>query len=147
MTSLAAVIASLLVAAPPTPVRVAGLSPVYCPKEPVLRMRVKNLASVQLLASIGVERLAASGTWEEYSSDVLGTKPYPMQVYALRLPAAASQPVEWRPASSSNVPGGLREGDYRLIATVVDERQPPAQRHVVARFAVRPSSRCGPVPP
>jgi hypothetical protein len=138
----ALLVASVIAASPDPPVKVAGVVPEYCPDEKVIEMVVENASGSKLLVSIAVERLdAASGRWREYAPDVLGTDAHPKKVGPRVLAKGESLEIRWRPRVGPDA-RRLREGSYRIVANAAIDDRPPAERIVVAEFAVRPAPGC-----
>lgn len=142
MTPFAApAIACLVVAITAEPLRVYGVLAEYCPDDDVVEFEVVNALGVMLISSVSVERLDASGEWVEFSSDVLGTKPYAREVFAFRLAPNGARRISWRPRVSSNE-GVWLAGRYRLVAYVMFGGRPPSKRSVLAEFVVQSGSGC-----
>jgi hypothetical protein len=134
------VVLTWLTAEAAAPLRVAMRSE-YCPAEDLVEMRVENVSDALLRASFSVRRVEASREWSEFSSDVLGTERYPMQVIVVPLYPKVPRTIRWRPRTNGNA-RTWSVGTYRVVAHWLEENAPRASEGVVAEFAVRDGPRC-----
>jgi hypothetical protein len=96
---------------------------------------LENTSSNSLSVSVSIERLLATGEWEEFAADIFAEEPYPRQVRVLRLEKAQSRRIQWRPPH--RLTGDpLVDGTYRVIAFVTGGQDNSGEKHVLAEFRV-----------
>jgi hypothetical protein len=122
---------------PATALRVADLKPQYCVDVESIPITIENTAESVFRFSTSIERLEASGQWEDYVADVFATEPFPWQVRVLRLEKHRSTTLRWNPRRTGRE---LREGSYRVVVNVLTSR-PPATEYVVGRFMATAACR------